>query len=153
MRALQASDDDSIDFELLAHRYSWESYHSILNIAGGALIPPSLFSRAFDLRGIAQSFNQTLPDGTYAALSFSAPSGFKGHILYLREDLLLRYSAGRKIIWSIWGEKQLDPYPNPAPDWLVHIQRSGVDVWRYFKRHDEFTQALSVKTKPNRSKL
>ena len=73
--------DFPIEVEILAHRYSWGNYHSPLNQAGGALVPSHSFSSAFDLRGISQSFDQILPDGTAAAISLRAPAQFDGHLL------------------------------------------------------------------------
>jgi hypothetical protein len=84
---INVADGPPIEVEILAHDFGWESYHSVLNQAGGAYVPSRLFSRRFDLRGIPQSFDQRLPDGARAAISLRAPAGFEGHLLYLREDL------------------------------------------------------------------
>jgi hypothetical protein len=142
-REILTGKDNIIFAELLAHQYAWESYHSVQNNAGGALVPPRTFSNRFDLRGIPQSFNQTLPDGSFAALSFSAPAGFDGHILYLREDLLHQYSAGRQLIWFLWGEKELDPYPINTSDGLLQDRRNGTYVWRFVRNGKKLSRLFT----------
>lgn len=84
-------DVDSISVVILAHSFDWEGYHSDLNRAGSALAPSRSFSATFDLRSEPQSFEQRLPDGTSAALSLGPPRGLVGSLLYLGEDLALRY--------------------------------------------------------------
>jgi hypothetical protein len=142
---VRLSSGSPIKVEILAHCYAWESYHSALNQAGGALVPSRSFSAKFDLRSIPQSFNQTLADGAVAAVSVRAPAGFDGHLLYLREDLVRRYAAGRRLIWFIWGERQLNPYPHPSLEWLISAQQSGADVWRYVRRGEELSPTFSTK--------
>lgn len=135
--------DEPIPVEILAHRYAWESYHSELNTAGGSLVPSYSFSTAFDLRSIPDSFNHVEPNGMLATLSLSGPAGFDGDLLYLREDLVHRYANGRRLIWFVWGERQLDPFPHDTMDWLSRAQQDGLDVWRYIRRGEELSQAFS----------
>jgi hypothetical protein len=141
--AMDVGEGSPVEVEILAHRYDWESYHSVLNEAGGALVPSRPFSAAFDLRGKPQTFSQTLSDQAVAALSLGAPAGFDGHLLYLREDLVHRYAAGRQLIWFIWGERQLHSYPDPAPNWLVQALRNRADVWRHIRRGEELSCAFA----------
>ena len=98
---VKLGDGTQIQVEILAHDFSWESYHSELNQAGHPFIPSRLFSRSLDLRGVPQSFDQRLTDNTRAAISLRAPAGFDGHLLYLREDLVQRYAAGRRLVWLV----------------------------------------------------
>jgi len=139
--------------EILTHEYAWESYHSELNRAGGALVPSQPFSQKFDLRGIPQEFNQALPTGALAAKSFSAPVGFKGHLLYLREDLVRRYAATRRLVWFVWGERQLHHklYQSP-PEWLSKDLQSHKHVWRVIRSGEQLSKGLAPlrKTKSKR---
>lgn len=116
-----------------ASSYTWEKHHSQLNQTEPTLIPSDLFSTTFGLHGLAQSFNQALPDNTLAGSSFRAPSGFDGNLLYLREDLVHKYANGRDLIWFVWGERQFRTRKlwNERPDWLVGIASQGEDIWRY----------------------
>lgn len=140
---IHVDDGEPIEVELLTHRYDWESYHSELNTAGGAIVPSYFFSTKFDLRGIPQSFNQAQPDGTIASLSFRAPAGYSGNLLYLREDLVHSYAAGRRLIWFIWGERQFDRFPGRTTGWLNQVQRNGLDVWRYVRRGEELSTVFT----------
>jgi len=121
-----------VKVELLAHKFAWESYHSTLNAAGTPFIPSRLFSQAFDLHGIPQSFDQVCPDGTKASMSFTAPTGFEGDVLFLREDLLHSYADGRRLIWLVWGERQLrlSSLNRSYPAEVNQIYQNGQNVWR-----------------------
>ena len=143
---VEVDDGPPVEVEILAHRYAWEGYHSVLNEAGGALVPSRPVSAAFDLREAPRSFDQTLPDGTRAAMSFRAPAGLGGHLLYLREDLVHRYAAGRRLIWFTWGERELYPLPRSIPDWLVRASQKGEDIWRHIRRGEELSPAFASDT-------
>jgi len=132
-----------IEVEILAHRYSWEDYHSDLNRAGGALVPSRHFSAQFELRAIPQSFAQTLPDGSVVALSFAAPAGYDGHLLYLREDVVHRYARRRRLVWFLWGERQLNRYTRPMPECLVRAAREHADIWRHIRRGEELCRVFA----------
>ena len=45
-------------------------------------------------------------DGRHASRSFAAPDGFEGHLLFVREDLVATYAAGRPLVQLAWGERQ-----------------------------------------------
>ncbi len=132
-----------IQAEILAHEYAWERYHSILNQASGALVPSRKFSSRFQLKGRPQSFDQDSPDGCRAAISLSAPEGLDGHMLYLREDLVYRYAAGRRMIWFVWGEKER--YPDSLvspPDWYLKVRSEYSNVWRHVRTGEELSRAF-----------
>lgn len=123
--------DDTVSVEVLAHEYAWESYHSEMNCAGSALVPSQPFSHRFDLRGRAQTFDQFLPDGSRATITLSGVDGLQGDILYIREDLLRQYvGADRAVIWLVFGERDLQPYPSSPPRWLIKAQQQQANSWR-----------------------
>ncbi len=131
-----------IEVEILAHTYAWESYHSSLNTAGGGVGPSRSFSAALDLRGVPQSFDQVEPDGKPAAKSFSGPAGFKGEVLYLREDLLKRYAGGRRLVWWIWGQRVVGRQTDDLKDQQHEIFKRGQHAWRIAKRGEELCPLL-----------
>lgn len=120
----------TVEVEVLAHDYAWESYHSEMNRAGSARVPSQLFSAHFNLRGIAQSFDQVLPDGSPAAITLSGVDGLVGDVVYVREDLLRQYVADRAIVWFAFGERELRPYPPSPPEWLVDAQQQETNSWQ-----------------------
>jgi hypothetical protein len=140
---VHVSDEESVEVEILAHRYSWESYHSVLGDAGGALVPSRAFSQAFALVGIPQSFDQALPDRSVVAVSLSAPAGFDGHLLYLREDLVRRYAKRRSVVWFAWGERQLYSYGLNVPNWYAEACQKGANIWRLVRRLEELSSPLA----------
>lgn len=129
---------NELEIEALAHRYAWENYHSEMNQVDGALVPSRSFSAKFDLRGVPQSFNQMLADGTIATISLGGLDGLDGDILYVKEDLLQAYAGERSIVWFWFGERQLNPYPSSPPDWLVDAQRAEAHIWRTILREADF---------------
>jgi hypothetical protein len=120
----------TVELEVLAHDYAWESYHSEMNRAGSARVPSQLFSAHFNLRGVAQSFDQVLPDGSPATITLSGVDGLVGDVVYLREDLLRQYVANRAVVWFAFGERELRPYPPSPPQWLVDAQQQQTNSWQ-----------------------
>jgi hypothetical protein len=128
--------------EILAHRYGWESYHSDVNDAGTMLIPSKAFSRRQALRGQPQTFDQVQADGRKASISLAAPAGMKGESLFLREDLLARYLAGRTMVWFAFGERRLYGAPDSPPDWYSDHIRQGTNSWRVVRDASEVAPGI-----------
>ena len=133
----------SNEIEALAHCYAWEGHHSHLNQAGGAPVPSKNFSEKFNLRGVAQTFDQTLPNGNLATITLNGPKGFDGHLLYLREDLLYRYAAGRQLIWFGWGERLLYTTNGKGADWLVESRQKGEGFWKYLREAKDLSNLFA----------
>jgi hypothetical protein len=104
----------SVTVEILAHDYSWESYHSEMNRAGSARVPSWQFSTRFGLCSVPQGFDQCLPNGTRATITLSGVDGLEGDVLYIREDLLLQYVGDRAVVWFAFGERDLRPLSTVA---------------------------------------
>jgi hypothetical protein len=119
----------NLEVEVLAHDYAWESYHSEMNRAGSARVPSRCFSSRFDLRSAPQSFDQFLADGTRATVTLRGVDGLDGDVLYVREDLLRQYVGERAIVWFVFGERELRPYPSSPPQWLVDAQLQQANAW------------------------
>lgn len=136
----------TVEVEVLAHDYAWESYHSEMNRAGSARVPSQLFSAHFNLRGVAQSFDQVLPDGSPATITLSGVDGLVGDVVYIREDLLRQYVAERAIVWFAFGERELRPYPASPPEWLADAQRERANAWSTVFTETDLTPA-SARTK------
>ncbi len=142
----------TVDVEVLAHIYDWESYHSDMNRAGSARVPSQLFSSHFDLHSVAQSFVQCLPDGTQATITLSGVDGLEGDVLYVREDLLRHYIGDRAVVWFAFGERELRPYPPSPPQWLLDAQRQHVNAWGEVLTEAELMQSAKPLGKSRASK-
>lgn len=118
---------ESIDVEVLAHRYSFEGYHSELNEAGGSVTPSAAFSNAQGLSSVAGSFAQQHPDGTWASITLAAPDGFAGQVLYVKASLLKAYLGGRTILWTGWGQRFPTLVAHDVPDWWRSLPRDQTE--------------------------
>lgn len=132
LEKIDIPDETSIQIEGLAHRYAWEPRNTF-NDAGGAPIPSLLFSRKFDLRGLPQSFDQILPDGTRATITIGGMGGLEGDLLYLRENLLMDYVGKRQVVWLVWGERQVWPFPSSPPEELKKALEERANIWRIIR--------------------
>ncbi|WP_137926299.1 hypothetical protein [Cupriavidus sp. 2SB] len=98
-----------VSIQLPVHEYAWESYHSELNNASGAVLPsPNLCQAAnlhcwpgswdmHDVNGVASLFREIGEDSTTLS----------GHVSYLRADLMRKYleESGQVLVWMVWGER------------------------------------------------
>jgi hypothetical protein len=137
-------DEKSFVLEMLVHRYGWDSYHSDTNDAGTMLVPSKAFSRRHALRALPQTFDQIQPDGRKASISLAAPAGMKGEILFVREDLLAPYLAGRTLVWFAFGERRLYDASASPPAWYSDHVRRGTNSWRVVRDAAEVAPALLV---------
>ena len=126
--------DHQIQVEILCHRYSWEGYHSSVNGVSGYAIPSKTFSQKFNLRAGPSSFDQFDEKKRVASIAYSPPEHFSnsGNMLYLREDLLLRYMADtdKQLVWLVWGERNLASSNYPRPNWCQTVFQRYQHIWR-----------------------
>ena len=130
---LLVAPESKIDIELLSHNYIWEGLGSAEYLE--APVPSAWFSGSMGLRGIPQTFNQELSDGTLASKTTGPPNGFSGHLLYLREDLVRDYAKGRRLVWFAWGERSILGLRCEVPKWLSNAYRNQKHVWREAIQH------------------
>lgn len=101
--------NDGVRVDLPVQRYNWESYHSVVNQAGGACLPSKALCEALELRYRANKFDLHDAGGTASMYREIGEYGEEtsGHFTYLRRDLLDRYLAqsGKALVWLMWGER------------------------------------------------
>ena len=124
-----------VSVEVPNHRFSWESYHSVLNGGPHIELPATTFAESFDLRAVPESYDWCDPSGSPASLTVFAPPSFRlGHLLYMREDLIKQYCQEHdyELIWVMWGERQLyyADYTAKPPDWLYAAYAKHDHIWR-----------------------
>lgn len=125
-------DDDVGRLEVLGHDYTFESYHSELNQAGSHTLPSVPLAKQLGLWRVPPAFDFATLDGQLGALVLAAPTGFKGNVLYLREDLLLNYLGDRDLLWINWGERGLyhDYSRGRPPEPVEEITQAYENLWR-----------------------
>ena len=98
-----------IPVEVPVHGFSWESYHSKFNEAGGVTFPTPSICDLLQLRRLDGAFDFVDRSGrvgaTYRVLK--NPNG-RANFLFLREDLLRQYLDSTKttLAWLLWGERR-----------------------------------------------
>ncbi len=110
--------------EIPVRRFTWESYHSVLNQFSGFLIPsPSIIHR-LDLATRNREIDFRDKDGRLATLYRESGNSWKDNrfdLLYIRYDLLQKYLklTKQKLVWCNWGERDwantgMEKVHNPA---------------------------------------
>ncbi len=132
---VELADGREIEVEIPVHRYSWESYHSVTNEAGGFPVPARAISTHLGLLGGDRRLDLFDQAGREASLVYRAPHGFRdsSELVYLREDLLLDYctATGREFGWIVWGERELHHVAHGhVPDSVLRIYRANRNAHR-----------------------
>ncbi|NOJ58430.1 NACHT domain-containing protein [Arthrobacter sp. 260] len=121
---------EELAFESIAHTFAWEGHNSSENEAF-AYVPSQRLSLHSGLRSVAAGFDQVDGDGRLAAMSFTAPPGFNGHLLYVREDIVKAYAGDRAVVTFGWGERQIHAaWSEEIPEPLLRVYRAHRNVWR-----------------------
>ncbi len=119
-----------LEVESMAHMFAWEGHNSSENQAF-AYVPSQRLSQHSGLRSVAAGFDQVDADGRPAAMSFTAPEGFNGHLLYVREDIVKAYASDRTVVTFGWGERQIHAaWPEEIPERLRRVYRAYRNIWR-----------------------
>lgn len=100
---------NGVAVDIPVQKYGWESFHSVVNQSGGAVIPSKLLCEALNLRYRANIFD--LHDASGVASLYRGVgkygSNISGSLSYLRRDLLDSYlsQSGKSLVWLMWGER------------------------------------------------
>ena len=75
--------------------------------------------------------DQVDEDGRPAAMSYTSPEGFDGHLLYVREDVVKAYAGDRTVVTFGWGERHIHTmWPAEIPERLRGVYRAYRNNWR-----------------------
>ena len=101
-----------IEVEIPAWSNNWESYHSVVNQGGGFEYPaPAIcdFLGLNSVRGKADLVDQNDAIGSVFRLLPKSWNHARGHLLYLRKDLLEEYldHTNQHLVWLMWGERRM----------------------------------------------
>lgn len=101
-----------IEVEIPARSNSWESYHSVVNQGGRFEYPaPAIcdFLGLNSVRGEADLVDQNEAVGSVFRRLPKSWEHARGHLLYLRKDLLEEYldHTNQTLVWLMWGERRM----------------------------------------------
>jgi hypothetical protein len=128
---------DGIKVEIPVQRYSWESYHSVVNQASGAHLPSKRLCEALSLRYRANTWD--LHDASGVASLYrevgELDAQISGSFCYLRRDLLEKYLTqfGKQLVWLMWGERGLH-----------HRNVDATNLSEYYANHQHIHKRVHV---------
>jgi hypothetical protein len=136
--------EDGPEIELLAVDFNWEGYHSILNDAEIGSLPSKAFSRTTGLAKLPDRAEFVDETGELAAQALAVrQEGWRGHLLYAREDLLADYcrERGGEWGWICWGDREVHTPEavtfSELPAWIGEVRRQGFDRFSRMVSLDE----------------
>ena len=122
------------EVELLAHTYSFESKDSGTNPAKGYSTLSAVLARSHDLRLRPGTLDLVQLNGQTVGVSRAAPTGFKGHVLYVRRDVLAKNANGRGLVQVFWRERRT------RDDW----ERDNIRARAVFDEHAHIWRNISL---------
>lgn len=131
--------------ELPYRRFSWESYHSAMNVFSGFMIPAASIIDALKLCTWNREIDFRDARGQLATLYREEEGenwdGDTHNLLYIREDYLCRYlgKTRQTLVWCNWGERgwanKGDLHSQPRPERSAIFQ-SHVHIHRQFHEYE-----------------
>ncbi len=121
--------DDGIRFDQVAVDFAPDSTSEI-GLRGGYDVPSFEFAARFGLRQLPGTVDLVSLDGRRASATFRADNPWRGHLLFLRRDLVEDFADDRRIMQVAWGERQVATDWNSVPSWMRAAYRSYAHVWR-----------------------
>lgn len=94
--------------EIPVHDFAWESYHSVMNEAGGFETAAPALCEKLHLANRSQRIDLFDATGRHATVYRKIrDGGGRGNLLYIRRSLLRRYLevTHQKASWIVWGER------------------------------------------------
>ncbi|QGZ47421.1 hypothetical protein GPZ77_02495 [Streptomyces sp. QHH-9511] len=124
--------DDGIRFGQLAVEFGSEST-SETGLGGAYDVPSYEFADQFKLRQLPGTVDLVSLDGRRAAAVVRAVKPWRGHMLFLRRDLVEGFAGNRTIMQVAWGEREVAVDWHAAPAWVRDAQRSHANLWRHVR--------------------
>ncbi|WP_329065665.1 NACHT domain-containing protein [Amycolatopsis sp. NBC_01480] len=121
--------DDGIRFDQVAVDFTPDSTSEV-GLGGGYDVPSFEFAARFGLRQLPGTVDLVSLDGRRASATFRADKPWRGHLLFLRRDLVEDFADDRRIMQVAWGERQVATDWNSVPSWMRAAYRSYAHVWR-----------------------
>ncbi|WP_447982592.1 hypothetical protein [Achromobacter kerstersii] len=137
-----------VPVDIPVQNYNWESYHSVLNQNGGAVLPSKQICEALNLRYRARKWD--LHDVLGVASLYREvgenDSHISGWFSYLRRDLLDQYltQSGKTLVWLMWGERGIHYRSSIAES--SHLHDYYADHQHIHKRFHVYRTAYNLQS-------
>ncbi|NGO46968.1 NACHT domain-containing protein [Streptomyces ureilyticus] len=125
--------DDGIKPDQVAVDFSPDS--SSENGLGGSFDVPSYeFAAQFGLRQLPGTVDLVGLDGQRASAVFRVDKPWRGHLLFLRRDLVESFAGDRRIMQVAWGEREVSAADwHSLPAWMDAVHQSYGHIWRHVR--------------------
>ncbi|SUE28938.1 Uncharacterised protein [Nocardia farcinica] len=101
---------------------------------GGAYdVPSPEFAARFGLRQLPGTADFVGLDGSRASAVFRTDRPWRGHLLFIRRDLVEEFAGDRRIMQVAWGEREVTVDWSAPPRWVRSAQRSHENMWRHIR--------------------
>ncbi|WP_413115764.1 NACHT domain-containing protein [Streptomyces sp. CY1] len=124
--------DDGIGLDQVAVEFASDST-SETGLDGSFDVPSFEFATQFGLRQLPGTVDLVSLDGRRASAVFRADKPWRGHLLFLRRDLVEGFAGDRRIMQVAWGEREVAVDWRSVPSWVRAAQRSYANVWRHIR--------------------
>ncbi|MEH0416696.1 hypothetical protein [Streptomyces sp. B21-083] len=124
--------DNGIKLHQVAIDFSSENT-SETGLGGAYDVPSYEFATRFGLRQLPGTLDLVGLDGRRASAAFRADEPWRGHLLFLRRDLVEDFAGDQRIMQAAWGEREVTVDWRSVPSWVREAQRSHANVWRHIR--------------------
>ncbi|MEF9907193.1 hypothetical protein [Streptomyces sp. P9-A2] len=123
---------DGIGLDQVAVEHAPNSTSEI-GLGGSYDVPSFEFAARFGLRQLPGTTNLVGLDGRRASAVFRADRPWRGHLLFLRRDLVEGFAGDRRIMQVAWGEREVAVDWHSVPSRVRAAQRSHANVWCHIR--------------------
>ncbi|GAA3399342.1 NACHT domain-containing protein [Cryptosporangium minutisporangium] len=102
-------------------------------LKGSYDVPSFEFAARFGLRQLPGTLDLVGLDGMRASVAFRGAEPWRGHLLYIRRDLLVQFAGHHKIVQIAWGERQVAVEWSSPPAWARATYETYGHVWRHIR--------------------
>ena len=122
--------DEGLAVERIATEYAFEGARTSTSLDRSYFVPSYGFAQALGLRQLPGTLDLVTLDGARASMTFRTSQPWRGDLLYVHKDLLMRYASERRIVRVAWGERMIATEWHSPPGWLREIYDNGEYLWR-----------------------
>jgi hypothetical protein len=93
-------------------------------------VPSFAFADHFGLRQFPGSLDLVGLEGARASMVCRAEGQWRGHLLFIRRDLVVDHAGARRVVRVAWGERAVTVDWGMVPAWVREVNETHGNVWR-----------------------